>query len=86
MSRGRFLTDAEIEYATHLRVVVGLRWRDIGRRLGRDGSGLCRACENVVPSHPTPATRGRKGLWHTVQSRFPYNSPLHPRNRAMTGI
>ncbi len=85
MSKGRFLTEAEIEYATHLRVVASMRWRDIGKRLGRDASGLCRACGNPQPMNPPRITRNRKRTWGAVMG-FPYNSPLHPRNRPMTGV
>lgn len=87
MSRGRFLTDAEIEYATWLRERCGMRWREIGKRLGRDHSGLCRACGNVEPARITDTRMKRRSFARPESwGRLPYDSPLHPRNAPMTGI
>jgi hypothetical protein len=44
MSKGPRLTEDEIARARQL-YGYGLTWREVGERIGRDHSGLCRQCK-----------------------------------------
>jgi hypothetical protein len=60
MSRGPFLAVHEIEQARQL-YDSGLTWRVIGERLGRDYSGLRRACGNSRAQPEAQLIRWRRG-------------------------
>lgn len=85
MSRGRPLEQWEIDRAKHLRVVGGMQWRDIAKLLKRDASGLCRACGNAEPLK-SDHRRKKRIMRRNMLCDLPIDSPLHPRNRPMTGI
>lgn len=80
MSNGPRLTQGEIDEALALRA-AGHNWRSIGAILNRDPSGLCRACDHAEPPNANYRNRRRVRRDHGL----PINSPLHPRNSAMTG-